>query len=290
VSAESDAEGCVASSSARSALACTKEASEERRLSGLQSEAIPSGLLLQAEGRSVLKEEAAARSQHPSTDPDPQAQAMKEICRLRRETMIPLEGMETAMKLFREHATVPADGVLFTDGFLTKANLAGIMKQLAGSEKAFSSLAGNDIDGFNSFREFVIWFSCHSFDEPVILDASELEVRKLSRELNMPASEIETFKRHFDSFDADGSGTIDRQEFYEMMLKCLKVPRHIGLPAGRLHQLWVAADTDGSGLINFAEFAVFFSKYFPEGGSCGMSQHYSQNGLLNALHGTYRAW
>jgi Ca2+-binding EF-hand superfamily protein len=210
--------------------------------------------------------------------PDPQVEAMKEIARLRRELMIPMESMQAAMKLFREHATVPADGVLFTDGVLTKANLASVMRRMAGSadtqmedclvDNAFT-VADKDENGSISFYEFAIWYSSHSFDEHFNLDARELELRKLARQIDMPPSEFDTCKRHFDSFDTDGNGTMDREEFHGMMLKCLKVPEHIGLPAGRVQQLWTAADSDGSGVIDFAEFVVFFQRYFPQGeGNC----------------------
>jgi len=255
-------------------------------------EALPSGLLLQQ----VLQ--AASRGP-PSTAPDPEAQAMKEVCQLRREMMIPLESMQAAMKLFRDNATLPPEGVVFTDGFLTRAKLASVMRQLAGSgnaeiesrwvDSAFR-MADQDCDGSISFREFAIWFSSRSFDEDLNLDGKELELRKLSRELEMTSSDLEKYKRHFDSFDTDGNGTMCRDEFSEMMLKCLKIPKHIGLPAARVQQLWSAADSDGSGVIDFTEFAVFFSKYFPQGGACGMDTYYSQNSLLNVLQGTYRAW
>jgi Ca2+-binding EF-hand superfamily protein len=203
---------------------------------------------------------------------------MKEICRLRRELMIPVESMEAAMKLFREHATVPSGGVVFSDGELTKANLAAVMRRMAGDvngvveaclvEDVFSK-ADRDCSGGISFYEFAIWYSSHSFDAHFNLDARELELRKLARQVDMPPSEFDTCKRHFDSFDTDGNGTMDREEFHGMMLKCLKVPEHIGLPAGRVQQLWTAADSDGSGVIDFAEFVVFFQRYFPQGeGNC----------------------
>jgi Ca2+-binding EF-hand superfamily protein len=211
--------------------------------------------------------------------------------------MIPMECMQAAMKLFREHATVPSGGVVFVEGELTKANLAAVMRQMAGTandvieaclvESAFT-IADQDNNGGISFYEFAIWYSSHSFDEHFNLDARELELRKLARQIDMSPSEFDTYKRHFDSFDTDGNGTMDREEFYDMMLKCLKVPKHIGLPAGRVQQLWTAADSDGSGVIDFAEFVVFFQRYFPQwGASCpqSYSQYYSQNnGPLNALY------
>jgi Ca2+-binding EF-hand superfamily protein len=223
--------------------------------------------------------------------PDPQVEAMKEIARLRRELMIPMESMQAAMKLFRQHATVPQGSQVFTDGELTKPNLASVMRQMSGSaddvietclvDNAFT-IADKDENGTISFYEFAIWYSSHSFDEHFNLDARELELRKLSRQLDMPMSEIDTYRRHFDSFDTDGNGTMDRTEFYDMLLKCLKVPKHIGIPANRVQQMWADADTDHSGVIEFIEFVVFFAKYF---GNRGMDGYYSKNGLVNALHG-----
>jgi Ca2+-binding EF-hand superfamily protein len=223
--------------------------------------------------------------------PDPQVEAMKEIARLRRELMIPMESMQAAMKLFRDHATVPENGVVFKDGELSKENLASVMRRMAGSadtqmedclvDNAFT-VADKDENGSISFYEFAIWYSSHSFDEHFNLDAREVELRQLSRQLDMPISEIDTYKRHFDSFDTDGNGTMDRTEFYDMLLKCLKVPKHIGIPANRVQQMWADADTDHSGVIEFIEFVVFFAKYF---GNRGMDGYYSKNGLVNALHG-----
>jgi Ca2+-binding EF-hand superfamily protein len=217
---------------------------------------------------------------------------MKDIHQLRREMMIPMDSFVAAMRLFKEHATVLEDGIVWTDGELSKEQLANVMKEMAGStnieletqwvESAFA-LADQDLNGSISFREFVIWYSSHSFDEDFTLDAKELELRKLGRDLDMAPTELDRYKRHFDSFDTDGSGAMDRTEFYDMMLKCLKVPKHIGLPTNRVQQLWSAADSDGSGEIDFAEFVVFFSKYFPQGGSCGMDQYYALHGLVNAL-------
>jgi len=205
--------------------------------------------------------------------------------------------MQAAMKLFKEHATAPPGGVVFTEGELTKANLAGVMRQMSGSanegieaclvENAFV-MADRDNSGGISFYEFAIWYSSHSFDEHFNLDAREMELRNLTRQIDMSPSEFDTYKRHFDSFDIDGNGTINREEFYVMMLKCLKVPKHIGLPAGRVQQLWNGADSDGNGEIDFSEFVVFFQRYFPQWGNIcpqNYSQYYSQNnGPLNALY------
>jgi len=224
--------------------------------------------------------------------PDPQVEAMKEIARLRRELMIPMESMQAAMKLFKQHATVPANGVVFTDGELTKANLASVMRQMSSGtsndlvetclvDNAFE-IADKDENGSISFYEFAIWYSSHSFDEMFNLDSKEIELRTLSAQLGMPMSEIDTYRKHFDSFDIDGNGTMDRTEFYEMLLKCLKVPKHIGIPKNRVEQMWSDADADGSGVIEFIEFVLFYAKYF---GAKGMDGYYAKNGLVDTLRG-----
>ncbi|CAK0806503.1 unnamed protein product, partial [Prorocentrum cordatum] len=263
LSARSEAGGSVAS---------TREPQEEWRSGGLWSQA------------------QTPRSPRPSRDR--QAEAMKDICQLQRENGIPMESMQAAMTLFRQHATVPEGGSVFADGELTRANLASVMRQMTESmdevmetclvDSAFS-VADKDGNGSISFYEFAIWFSSHSFDEHFNVGAEELELRNLSRQLEMPPSEIDAHPRHFDSFDIDGNGTIDRTEFYSMLLKCLKVPEHVGLPAGRVQQLWAGADSDGNGVIDFVEFVVFLSKYFPQLGSNPTRKHYSQNGLLSTL-------
>lgn len=255
---------------------------------GQPKDRLPSGILLQAQ---------ALRSSRPESEAE---EAMAEICRLHGKLLIPTESMKAAVELFREHATVPEGGVVLEDGKLSKSNLASVMRKMILDkdeviegclvDEAFT-IIDKDNTGSISFYEFAIWFSSQgSFNTYFLVDAKEQRLRKLSKQVNMPVSEIDTYKRHFDSFDTDGNGMMDRTEFYDMLLKCLKVPKNIGLPAGRVQSLWAAADSDGSGEIDFSEFIVFFSKYFPYFGSSGVHQHFPQNGLLHAIHRNHEDW
>lgn len=190
-----------------------------------------------------------------------------------RELAIPMESMKMAYSLFKEHAECPADGSLLNDGFVTKASFGSVLSKMQHGEAVLNSaqesqqldaafrVVRKDLSSLN-FREFAIWYSSHGFDEGLHLDAKEQSLRKLARKLNIPACEIDAYKRHFDCFDADGSGLIDIEEFEEMLYKCGRVPRHIGLPASRVSQLWCAADVDGSGEIDFEEFVLFYRRYF----------------------------
>jgi len=203
-----------------------------------------------------------------------------EIFKYAREMAIPVDGMRIAYGLFKTHATVPRDGSLLREGYLTQKNLGPLLRDMLGSdtaswdadeEKVFIARAlkfSNKVEnGSLNFREFAIWYSSHCFVEDFHLDAKEQKLRKLARKLGVSANEIDVFKRHFDSFDADGSGNIDEEEFRDVLYKCGKVPKHIGLPVGRIRQMWMQADIDGSGEIDFEEFVVFCIKYFAQDGS-----------------------
>lgn len=209
---------------------------------------------------------------------------------------IPHDCMQVAFQLFKAHAVVPRDGGLLTDGYLTKAHLATIMRLMAGTcpfdleeesqliDAAFR-VADEDGNGTLSFREFAIWFSSHSFDEgPLQLEAEELELRRLARRLGVHASEMDWYKRRFDKFDTDGSGEIDRQEFEQMLYTCLSIPGHIGLPQGRVLQMWSDASTDAGGDLDLEKFVVFHRKYFSQvGDRAGIEMYYTQGMMAASL-------
>jgi Ca2+-binding EF-hand superfamily protein len=201
--------------------------------------------------------------------------------------------MRIAFSLFTEHAHVPRGGDLLRDGYLTRSSFEPLFRQMLGEAadsldaedwKSFLDralkFADNDGNGILTFREFAIWYSSHCFVEDFHLDAKEQALRKLARKLGVSATEIDVYKRHFDTFDADGSGSIDAEEFESVLLNFGKVPQHIGLPRSRINQLWMAADVDGSGEIDFEEFVTFCRKYFSRsskgdrGGVDGFEQYY----------------
>jgi Ca2+-binding EF-hand superfamily protein len=238
----------------------------------------------------VRPEQACSAQGVPTRDPSRPAppDVAVEIHRYAKEMAVPLDGMRTAFSLFRDHAVVPRDGSLLTDGYLTRSNIVPLFRQMLGEaadaeeeglflDRALKS-ADKDGNGVLNFHEFAIWYSSHCFVEGFHLDAKEQALRKLARKLGVSATEIDVYKRHFDTFDADSSGSIDAEEFEEVLYMCGNVPRHIGLPTSRINQLWMAADTDGSGEIDFEEFVVFFRKYFQkrDGDRSGFERYYSQ--------------
>jgi hypothetical protein len=200
-----------------------------------------------------------------------------ELHKYAREMAIPMDSMRIAGSLFKEHAMAPRDANVFTDGYLAKSSFRSLVKQMLGEtgvkhnpadeatiiDRVIGSFISAEKDykeGVTSFRDFAIWYSSHCFDE-VFMDAKEQTLRKLARKLDVSTSEIDVYKRHFDHVDADSSGSIDADEFLEMLYEFTKVPKHIGLPHGYISQLWRAADADGDGSIDFEDFVVFSKKY-----------------------------
>jgi hypothetical protein len=216
-----------------------------------------------------------ANSSQPSGPAWPEG--VLEMHNYAHEMAIPMDSMRNAARLFKEHAMASRDGNLLRDGCLAKSSFRSLVKQMldeTGVEHeawretqiinrvvgTFKS-AERDYKGMLNFRDFAIWYSSHCFDED-FLDAKEQALRKLARKLGVSATEVGVYKRHFDRVDADGSGSIDADEFLEMLYEYSKVPKHIGIPHSRVSQLWSAADTDSDGLIDFEDFVRFSKKYF----------------------------
>jgi hypothetical protein len=219
---------------------------------------------------SVLPPLGLSRSARP--------EGVVEMHKYAKEMAIPIDSMRIAGGLFKEHAMAPRNGNVFTDGYLAKSSFRSLVKQMLGEtgvqhdpmdeaiiiDRVLGSFISAEKDcnkeGVANFRDFAIWYSSHCFDED-FLDAKEQAMRKLARKLDVSTSEIDVYKRHFDHVDADGSGSIDANEFLEMLYEYSKVPKHIGLPHGYVSQLWRAADADGDGSIDFEDFIVFSKKY-----------------------------
>mmetsp|Transcript_46808 Transcript_46808/g.111441 ORF Transcript_46808/g.111441 Transcript_46808/m.111441 type:complete len:812 (-) Transcript_46808:151-2586(-) len=70
---------------------------------------------------------------------------------------------------------------------------------------------------------------------------------KLSNHEYISEKEIENMKQQFQLLDADGSGTLDHEEF-------IQLGRKAGLPLDKLEQLILVVDKNHDGVISFSEF------------------------------------
>lgn len=121
-----------------------------------------------------------------------------------------------------------------------------------------------------NFKQFLKWYSSNGFNEELMLTEDERRIRRLAARHNVSKEYVGSIWRLFESYDKDGSGTVDMEEFRDMLHRALKVPAHLDLPASRVRYFWSEIDTDGSGTVVFEEFLAWWVKYFDESSSLSL--------------------
>lgn len=183
-----------------------------------------------------------------------------------------MEAMLQARDLFRRHAEYPnMDRGLLQHRRLTENGFLKVWCEMTHKDEGSAhdvppqilseafrhARVGQGLD----FSQFATWFSSRYFSEDVSLDRGRRRLRSIARKYAMHHGDVETYKQIFARFDRDGNGTIDPNEFEELLYQCTKVPTNIGLPAARVKNLWQKADEDGNQEIDFDEFLIFYTKY-----------------------------
>ncbi|EER09675.1 hypothetical protein Pmar_PMAR022427, partial [Perkinsus marinus ATCC 50983] len=74
----------------------------------------------------------------------------------------------------------------------------------------------------------------------------------------MSILDVEKVKKELDSYDADNSGTIDREEFNTFIRNVFGAKDKYDIPARRLEEFWKMLDTDQKGEVTLEEFVGFF--------------------------------
>ncbi|CAK0894216.1 unnamed protein product [Prorocentrum cordatum] len=112
-----------------------------------------------------------------------------------------------------------------------------------------------------------------TFDEAFCITPEESELRRLAKKYNVSLFEVERCKIMFDELDENRSGRIRKQEFDKVLCRCGNIPRDIGLSASRRHSLWLLADSNLDGSIDFEEFLIFNVNYVAPGAE-GFADYY----------------
>lgn len=221
-----------------------------------------------------------SRSLHPKGKSALQKAGVTE---LRHELNLPKDAMLQALDLFQKHAKSTTGDTPVKERRLTEAGFVNVWSEMTGKcDQAESDvppkiLAEAFRDAAQSreleFSQFAVWFSSRWFCEDVSLDKESKEIRSMARRHAMHHTKVENYKQLFNRFDKDGNGTIDSNEFEELLCTCTKVPSSIGLSASRLKQLWQNADKDGDEEIDFEEFLTFYTRYLGED-STGFEDYY----------------
>lgn len=102
----------------------------------------------------------------------------------------------------------------------------------------------------------------HAFDNDVLIDESEHEIRELAKKHGVPVVEVEKIKKEFDGFDTDRTGSICYEEFRDLMFKLMEARDPSDIPPKRIEFFWQMVDEDQSGSVEFEEFLKWQQSYF----------------------------
>jgi len=125
--------------------------------------------------------------------------------------------------------------------------------------------------------EFAIWFWSRDFSEEMLLTERRRELREVGRRHGIPATDLDSYKRAFDSLAAGSRGEVDCGAFGRLLQKLLRPPNGLELPDNRIRMLWKQADLQGRGTVDFEEFVSFYRRCFddPSTSTCAISTFYS---------------
>jgi len=130
------------------------------------------------------------------------------------------------------------------------------------------STVDSDGDGKVSFEEYVAWSMEVAYSEEALVpNAGERILRALAREHGIPIGDVEKIRIIFDEFDTDGSGNIENEEFFNVIMKLMNVKNPSDVSPKKLQRYWVEVDADGSGEVSFEEFFLW---YIRVGGGAGL--------------------
>jgi hypothetical protein len=76
----------------------------------------------------------------------------------------------------------------------------------------------------------------------------------LAKKYQVSAETITYIKSCFETVDMDKSGYVEFDEFKEVLLKMMRIPKGVDLPSSRLRQYWLEIDTSGDSRVEFEEF------------------------------------
>jgi len=162
---------------------------------------------------------------------------------------------------------------LDNNGELNKYEFEQVVRELCGIPEYghvphhlmhnFWASADRNRSGALDFEEYLAWSMTHEYSEEMLVaDEGERHMRGIARKHGFYLPDVERVKSVFDSFDTDRTGNMEEEEFREALLKLMRVKNPADVSQKKLQRFWREVDTDGSGLICFEEFVLWYLKFF----------------------------
>ncbi|CAJ1340175.1 unnamed protein product [Effrenium voratum] len=158
--------------------------------------------------------------------------------------------------------------VEFEKGMRRKCGLAA-SAPIPRSLRAAALMQGGLFQGENhevDFEEYLLWSQTTNFvEETLVKNPRERRLRFLAKEHGLDIMSVEYLLQAFNSFDADGSGFIESDEFRQVLCGMLKVREATDVSDARLMRYWREADPHNHGRLSFEEFLKWYGAMFPQG-------------------------
>lgn len=202
---------------------------------------------------------------------EPAKTSKTNVVKLASQLNIPLDVVKPAAGLFRSLLPPEQREAGFdylSDGHLSVATVNEMLGDVVQHKEASESIA---------FPQFALLFFTQGFSEGCILTPEERDLRQIARKHCISVPDLDHYKLCFDKFDKEKTGHIPLAGFRELIAALTKVPEGQSLPGNRISQLWLEADQNRNGYLDFEEFVLFYRKYFDDEsvGSCPFATFYS---------------
>lgn len=107
------------------------------------------------------------------------------------------------------------------------------------------------------------WYGRNMFSEQLTVPtAEERDFRRFARDMGVELLDLDEVRRLFKSFDTDGTGDLDREEFTQAIISIYNIRNRADVSATRFQRMWREADLNFNGVIDFKEFFTWYVSQF----------------------------
>lgn len=224
-----------------------------------------------AEG-TVAKSSLAGVSSRPRESDEPREVTAYEAYELGAKYDLQAKTVTQAWTLWQKYTKARETGQLSSTEFtlLLRAYLRHRFAKVRDIPRhLFNQEALSEENKMFTFSDFLLWITQHQFSESLLLTDDQLRLRRLAREVGAAVPVVESVKREFDRFDADGTGTIEYSEFGKLVSLCFGLTQQRGttrevmvLPEKRVKAFWMEIDPARKGAVTLEEFIPWYITHF----------------------------